>query len=347
MYREYWYRSALNKDMVASLKDVYEDAISKAKIVNMAVMDIGCNDGTSLSFYPKNWFRVGFDPANNLAEAAKQHCNVFINNYFDGSVTFDRKFDIITSIAMFYDVPNPNKFVQDIKANLADTGVWIIQMTDLGSMIKANAFDNICHEHIAYYSLDVIRMLLYNNGMRIFDISHNNVNGMSVRLSICKDDTDYNNIYGQTKYYRSKLDSDFNIINNNDFRENCEIIKNKVVNFIRGEAKDNVCGIGASTKGNTLLQYFGLTNADIQYIIEVSEQKHGKKTLGTNIPIVSEKIGFEDHWETGHPGYLLILPWHFTNMLVEKHRDYLDAGGSFIVPLPSPCIINKNGRQNL
>ncbi len=340
MYRKYWYRSGLNNSMVDALQDVVLQTKKRAKMRYDRIMDIGCNDGTLLSFYDDKYFKVGYDPANNLVSSAIQNCDLFVNNYFDGSIEYKQPFDIITSIAMFYDIPEPRKFIKNICKYLAHNGIWVIQMTDLTCMLKVNAYDNICHEHLAYYSLKLLKKLLESEGLEIFDIAYNNVNGGSVRVYISREDT-----HVVKPSVSETLEAESRLLVDKDWKEFNRIIEavNRVTsNFIKAEVANGktVFGLGASTKGNTYLQCAGLTTKEIPYILEVSKDKFGKYVAGANIPIISEAEGM-----AMKPNYLLILPWHFTSFFVEKKLDYLKSGGIFIVAMPEPGIIYWSGDE--
>lgn len=336
MYREYWYKSSLNKSMVADLKDVYEDSLVKLGYTPNVIIDIGANDGTLLGFYSKNNnVTIGFDPANNLSSVAETKCNKFINDYFSAKYCqeYFGKTDIITSIAMFYDVPNPHEFVEDIKKFLSPEGIWIVQMTGLTEMLEVNAFDNICHEHIAYYSIVSLMRLLRQHDMRIFYISKNEVNGRSGRFYICRNRSvrkthdSVNRWLIRERYVTlttpiHKLQS----VITETCRQTLEMMDGK-----------NVMAVGASTKGNTFLQVAGITDSQIKYCAEVSTDKFGKFTLGSNLEIISEQEGVYKY-----PDALLILPWHFADNIVNKLR-FIYLGADFIIPLPVPHYIEFFG----
>lgn len=341
MYREYFYRSSTNSSMVESLKDVASHAMKyRPSAQELKILDIGCNDGTLLKIfgdYRVKLFRVGFDPANNLAPFASQNCDVFINDYFNGNVYFNNtKFDIITSIAMFYDVPKPHEFIKNIKKHLSFSGIWVIQMTDILSMFMSGAFDNIVHEHIAYYSLKVMNNILTQHGLRILDISYNNVNGSSVRLVVGHDNyigSDLK-VSPSVEQYLNLEKNLFSVYNWDSFRKKIKIVKGKILAFLANHP--NVYAIGASTKGNTLLQMFSLNQDNIKAVLEVNPDKFCKYMVGSNIPIISEEAGFSQN-----PEYLLVLPWHFIENFKTKYVDFLEKGGKFIVPLPNPQIVSK------
>lgn len=339
MYRKYWYRSGLNNSMIEALQDVVDSAILRlSNHKPKRVMDIGCNDGTLLSFYNEEAFKVGYDPANNLEQYAIKNCDVFVNDYFNRNIAFKEPFDIITSIAMFYDLENPQDFVSAIKKYLDKNGIWVVQMTDLTCTLMENAYDNICHEHIAYYTLHHLKDLVQDFGLEIFDVEYNGVNGRSVRA--------YVGNKGRYKVAATVEDSllkEKKILRENDWSSFNQTIQN--INFLTvkkireiNETGQKIFGLGASTKGNTLLQVCGLTERDIPAILEVSKDKFGKYCAGSNIPIISEQEGLAQN-----PDYLLVLPWHFTDFFLEKKKDYLQQGGKFLVPMPKPGVWSWEG----
>ena len=343
MYRQYWYRSNLNKSMVNDLEDVAESALKIHTCIHTqggVVLDIGCNDGTLFKFFPDDYFKIGVDPAFNLINEAKENCDVFINDYFSAD-DIDRKANIITSIAMFYDLPDPNLFVDDIRKTLADDGVWVIQFTDLYSMMKINAFDNICFEHLEYYTLLDVIQLLRKHSLEVFNVERNEVNGGSLRVyaSHAGEHLIFPKVFwglaNETSFLRSKEGSI------DSFRERIKTIKKSVTNFIEDEVKNNkiIHVLGASTKGNTLLQVLNLDKNLISYAAEVNEDKFGLFTVGSDLEIISEKesLGM-------NPDYYLVLPWHFRDSLLQKRgiANYLESGGKLIFPLPILTVLSKD-----
>lgn len=346
LYRNYWYRSDMNSSMVESLKDVVTKVQYKIKVfAEDVVVDIGANDGTMLSMFPKWSTTIGFDPANNLKDIASTRCTHFINDYFTADkYPLKKKAKIVTSIAMFYDLEDPNAFIKDVKKILADNGIWVIQLTDLLSMMKINAFDNIVHEHLEYYSLEVLSELMRMNDMHVFDVSYNKVNGRSIRVYVGHAGIRITNsrvlkAFQQEREYLSSFEDPWMI-----FRERVEGIKETMMNFIHDEVGKGktIYGMGASTKGNTLLQYFDLTHKEIVAIAEVNKDKYGLRTVGTNILIVPEVEAL-----AVRPDYFLVLPWHFIDNFVERNQEYLEKGGKFIVPCPQPTVIGKDGKELL
>lgn len=354
MYGKYWYRSGINDTMKKELNGIVNSITDIVKLKeNDLWVDIACNDGTLLSYVPKNLLRVGIDPVDDSYKVeSEKHSNLIIQDYFSYEVFNKSKFGdlkakVITTIAMFYDLEEPKKFVNDIVKVLDDNGVWVLQLSYTPLMIEQLAFDNICHEHVYYYSLFNIKKMFKECGMDIIDVQLNETNGGSFRIYCMKENSDKTKFGTQPyrdvckfrinsllQYEESlKLDS---VDTWADFYNRINELKEKTVSFIKTE-KDKgkkIWGYGASTKGNTLLQYFGLDNTLIDGIAERSPYKFGLKTVGTNIPIYSEQ-----EMRDQKPDYLLVLPWHFINEFVERESDFLKNGGKFIVPCPKFEII--------
>ena len=352
MYQEYWYRSGMNKTMTDELKGIAQKAVSLVKCnEGDVVLDIGCNDGTLLSFYDKSLYRLGFDPAQNMRQYSEKHASLVVTDYFNAKeyhTRLNRKAKIVTSIAMFYDLEEPHKFVDDINSVLDDEGLWIVQMSYMPLMLQQMAFDNICHEHLEYYSLSSFQYLMDHHDFRIVDVELNDINGSSFRIYMRKknatprlfatapyrDVADFR-IQSILEYERKlKLNDPATYL---AWFKKIEALKKQTVDFIKAEkAKGKtIWGYGASTKGNTLLQWYGLDHNYIDAIAERNPDKYGKKTVGTNIIIKSE-----DEMRRAKPDYLLVLPWHFISEFIKREKSYLDAGGKFIVPCPKFEVIS-------
>lgn len=340
MYSDYWYQSGLNGSMVRALNDVVEKVFNRVALnANDIVVDIGANDGTLLSFYPNYLRRVGFEPSN-LAFMARPKADVILNTYFNKQSFVEafgaEKAKVITAIAMFYDLEDPHSFVQDLKDILADDGILIIQMMDLLSMLKYGDFPNICHEHLEYYSLDVFYNLMLKHGLEVYEVEYNGVNGGSLRAYIRHTTNDFptpqlvDALFAENEFFDKLGDV------GKEFERKVNEVRTKVVDFIRTEnaAGKTIAVMGASTKGNTVLQYFGLNEKDIIHAAEINPDKFGKYTVGSNIPIISQQDSMRFFVD-----YYLILPWGFIDNLVARNQDYLKRGGTFIVPLPDPRLI--------
>lgn len=351
MYKNYWYRSGMNKTMTEELKGIARKAMSLIKCREDDIaLDIGCNDGTLLRFYGNSLYKVGFDPAKNLEWYSAKYANLVVTDYFTAPAYFNkltRKAKIITAIAMFYDLEDPHKFVDDIDAVLDVEGLWIVQMSYMPLMLQQHAFDNICHEHLEYYSLSSFEYLIKQHNLKIVDVELNDINGGSFRIYVRKNDSN-DDLFATAPYrdvcafkreslleYERKLNLNDPETYTSWFAKLLEL-KKQTVDFIESErAKGKtIWGYGASTKGNTLLQWYGLGNTLIDAIAERNPEKYGRRTVGTNIEIKSEA-----EMRQAKPDYLLVLPWHFISEFRNREREYLNSGGKFIVPLPQFRII--------
>ena len=354
MFGKYWYRSGVNTTMKKELNDIVDNILKVQKLEKDDLwLDIACNDGTLLSYVPNHINKLGIDPADeSFAIESRRVSDEIIQDYFtidsfNRSKFVSKKAKVITCIAMFYDLDEPIDFLKDIVEVLDDDGLFVIQMSYTPLMIKQLAFDNICHEHVYYWSLISLQKLMVEAGLVVVDCQLNDVNGGSFRVYIKKQESDISKF--ATRPYRDVCDvriesilqwEDTQYLDSNitwfNFFNGIEELKKQTVDFIKEEkAKGKkICGYGASTKGNTLLQYFGLDNTLIDAIAERSPYKYGHKTIGTNIPIMSE-----DDVRSLNPDYFLILPWHFISEFTKREEEFLNKGGKLIVPCPKFEII--------
>lgn len=332
LYRKYHYLSGLNETMVTALRDVVECASHEVNLrEGDAVLDIGANDGTLLRQYPETIKRYGLEPSNVCPPVYPVEPNFRVWNDYFPSKTVDVSlwgpFKIITAIAMFYDLDDPGAFLDAAKQVLAPDGVLVIQMPDIWQMIRLNAFDNICHEHVTYWPTRTLYHFARAHGFRLAQMTNNSVNGGSLRFYFKHCDPDPNFFPGQPQ---GVLGQDLF-----EFAKRVNHLRSETTTVIRSlqTAGNTVWAYGASTKGNTLLQYYDLTNRQIDAVADRNPEKHGKTTV-TGIPIVSEEC-FRRH----HPDYALMLPWGFQQAFVNRESDWLETGGKFIIPLPDLRVI--------
>jgi NDP-4-keto-2,6-dideoxyhexose 3-C-methyltransferase len=355
LYRNYWYRSGTNSTMRLALADIAGKAETLLPLqTGDTVLDIGCNDGTLLASYKTSGiYRVGYDPAENLAPLSSKVADKVIIGLFDARAyqsepaLSNRRPKIITSIAMFYDLDDPGKFVEDIGAIMHPEGLWIVQMSYLPLMLRDREIGNICHEHLAYYSLASFERVLAPRGFEIVDVELNDVNGGSFRAYI-RNRAATPTAYGDpayralaaTRIQQLRSDEDRMRLEEpatyQEFSGWVERIRKDVVDFIRERAAagQKTYVYGASTKGNTVLQYYGLGAEEIVAAAERNPDKWGRVTVGSRIPIVSEEQARKDR-----PPYFLVLPWHFLREFQEREKAYLLAGGRFIMPAPHFTLI--------
>ena len=347
LYRRFWYKSGVNQTIRNDLEEIVRKVEEKISLNNDdIVVDIGANDGTLLRFYKNKSIKpTGFEPATNLLEEASMDTFKIFNEYFNAK-SFKSKFGatkarVITSISMFYDLDKPHDFVGDIKNILDEDGIWILQMNYLVTMLENNAFDNIVHEHLEYYSLQSLEYLLNEHDLEVFDVEQNNINGGSIRVYIkfknCKNFEVTKNV-DIVRDHETKIGLE-NTKTYLDFAERILNIRTETCKFIEDETKDGkkIYVYGASTRGNTLLQYYELNSELILAAAERNPEKWGKKTVGSQIPIISEKQARSEK-----PDYFLILPWYFVEEFVKRENEFLQNGGKFVIPLPEFKIVDKN-----
>ena len=343
LYKKYWFRSGLNEKMVEALKDITKSVEKRISLSeNDIVLDIGCNDGTLLRSYQSKVRLVGFEPASNLVDEAKEGTELIINNFFSFYEFVqhfpNERIKVITSIAMFYDLEDPNSFVSDIVNCLDRDGIWVIQMAYLIPMLELNAFDNIVHEHLEYWSLKSLKRLLEEHDLEIFDVELNDVYGGSFRIFVKTKKNDKINIQNSVDEFLKKED-EFGLEKKEtylNFANRVNSLKNKLNDFIKKEISNGklIYAYGASTKGNTLLQFYNLNNKLISKAADRDSKKFGKMTVGSNIPVISEEQARDEK-----PDYFLVLPWHLVDFFKERENEFLNNGGKFIVPLPDFKII--------
>ena len=345
LYSAYWYRSGTNSTMRNHLKNIAEQAASVIAKPAARVLDIGCNDGTLLSYYPKEYEKYGIDPSDITREITKEY--TVVQDIFPSTELTKKlggqNYDVVTSIAMFYDLESPIEFAREIKNILSPEGIWIFEMSYMPTMLRMNSYDTICHEHLEYYSLAVVEYIMKMAGMKILNVELNNINGGSLRCYAGHVD---NFLYKRDEYTQNikklrreefdiELDTDKPYKN---FQDRINLHKEELSSLLRKLKKEDkrIHIYGASTKGNTILQWCGIDRRIIDYAAERNPDKFGAFTLGTNIPIISEAESRDMK-----PDYYLVLPWHFREEFIEREKEILERGIGFIFPLPTIEIIKK------
>lgn len=328
----YWYKSGTTATMREALKVVVDAACQQVELkTGDVVLDIGSNDGTLLRHYCPALMRVGVEPAKNFVETGAQGVDLLINDFWSYETYRERmphKAKVITACGMFYDLEDPNQFIADIAKALHSEGVFIAQLMCLQNMINVSDIGNLAHEHLEFYTLWSLDYLLNAHGLEIYDIEINDINGESYRLFI-----QHRNGPRDTSHRVAEARIAENGIGERleAFWQAMESNKRKVVDFIRSEKMKGkrTWVYGASTKGNTILQYYELGPWDIVGAAERDASKWGKVTIGSNIPIMSEEVARNAKFD-----YFLVLPYAFIDEFVRREAAFLARGGQFIVPLP-------------
>jgi len=340
----YGYRSGLNQSMVDHLtqKVRYLERLAVPKVGD-TVLDIGSNDCTTLKAYSiAGLNRIGIDPTGRKFHSFYPDDIKLVPDFFSAEAyraVTDRQANVVTSIAMFYDLEDPIQFTREIESVLADDGVWHFEQSYMPSMLRTNSYDTICHEHLEYYSLGVIKKIIDTANLKLVDVVMNNVNGGSFAVTATK--ASNTNLKPNRAVIDWLLEQEERMGLNTpkpfrEFEEQVFRHRDDLVRLVRALVADDkkVLGYGASTKGNVTLQFCGFTPSDIPAIAEVNEEKFGCVTPGTHIPIISEKEA-----RAMNPDYFLVLPWHFKEGILRREQEFLANGGKFIFPFPEIEII--------
>ncbi|HLG40850.1 MAG TPA: methyltransferase domain-containing protein, partial [Chitinophagaceae bacterium] len=344
---EYGYRSGLNQSMVVHLDNKVKEILNIISLKPQdLIIDIGSNDGTLLKSYPSSFLnRVGIDPTGKKFAKYYPKTIKLIPDFFSAKLIQEhygkKKALVVTSISMFYDLESPMDFMQQVYDILDDDGVWVFEQSYMPTMLKMNAYDTICHEHLEYYGMKQVKWMTDRIGFKIFDIKFNTINGGSFSIAVTKrnnknirenlDQT--KSVLAQEKALKLSSLEPYETFKNNVFRHRQELLE--FVNDVNAGSK-LLLGYGASTKGNVVLQFCGLTEKDISCIADVNEDKFSCFTPGTGIPIVSESKA-----KALNPDYFLVLPWHFKNNILAREKTFLQEGGAMVFPLPKIEIHKK------
>lgn len=341
MYGEnYGYRSGLNASMVRHLNAKVEKILSIAKLQNGdLIIDIGSNDSTTLKAYPDTYRLVGIDPSGlKFKEYYPPHVEL-IPDFFSAALVKekvgDKKAKVITSFSMFYDLEEPQTFMQEIEGVLDDEGIWIFEQSYMPIMLEKNSYDTVCQEHLEYYALKQIKWMCDRVGLKIVDVEFNDVNGGSFSIAVSKKCSSFpENTIQITKILDHEKEMGLDTLKPwEEFVVRMEQTKEELLGFLARckQEGQKVLGLGASTKGNVILQYCDITEELLPLVGEVNSDKFGCFTPGTLLPIVSETDVIN-----ANPDYLLVLPWHFREFFVSNPKF---KGMKLVFPLPNLEIV--------
>jgi hypothetical protein len=340
----YGYRSGLNDSMVSHLRNKVSH-LQRLRPVHSGdiVLDIGSNDATLLSAYNVSGLnRIGIDPTGVKFSSFYKDGIELVPDFFSENAYKskfpNKKASIVTSISMFYDLERPSEFVADIASVLDKNGIWHFEQSYMPTMLRMASYDTVCHEHLEYYSLHVVKSLVEKHGLKIIDVQMNGVNGGSFAVTAARFDSQLTPntavidwMLGQEDRMGLHTPKPYRDFEERVFRHRDDLIR--LIRSLNADGK-KVVGYGASTKGNVLLQFCGFTKNDILCIAEVNSDKFGAFTPGTHIPILSE-----EDVKAMKPHYMLVLPWHFRDSIVRREAEYLALGGKLIFPLPEIEIV--------
>jgi len=343
----YGYRTSLSPLMIEHMKkkvlDIYSQNLLKK---NSNILDIGSNDGTFLNFLSKNknLNLYGIDPS---AKKFKKFYNSKINlivDYFNKNKILNKinkkiKFTLITSFAMFYDIEDPNKFCNEINYLLEKNGKWILELSYFPLLLENLTYDQICHEHVAYYTLNTFKKIVEKNNLKILDFNFNNINGGSIEIICSKKKSQY---VPKKKKISSQIEIEKKINNKNyaKFNERVDNVKKILIEFLKNN-KNKIIGYGASTKGNIVLNHCGIDSKKLRYICDANPFKYNRFTPGSNIKIISKQ-----KMRKMKTKMLLVLIWSFRKEVIKQELKFIKEGGKLLFHLPMFHIIDKNNYKH-
>jgi NDP-4-keto-2,6-dideoxyhexose 3-C-methyltransferase len=338
LYHErYGYKSGVNEAAAADLHDIARYALG-CRPRPGRWLDIGSNDGTLLAAVPQDVYRAGVDPLGQFADEARTHADRIDVAYFSPELYSPGEFDVITSGAMFYDLERPGEFAAQVKSVLAPDGVWVIQQNYALHMLLNNVVDNICHEHLTYFTVGTLNRLLGWHGLEITDVEFSGVKGGCIRTAVS-----HVGRYSVSKSVQNAVNREK--ASHTDSTSRWQQWGLDVQRELAGTRRelDRIAArgertyiYGASTRGGTFLQIIGASPEILQYAVDRNPAKVGKVMASTGITIISE-----DDMRRDPPENLLIAPWFFRDVFLEREADYLKNGGRMIFPLPEFEIVQE------
>ncbi len=342
----YGYKTSISNLMTTHLKNIYLKILSKRIInKNSLILDIGSNDGTFLNFFINSKRLFGADPsAKKYIKSYKKGTNVLCEYFTKKNLTKfflkrkikQKSFDLITSFAMFYDVNNPNKFCSDVYDLLSPNGVWILELSYFPLLLKNLTYDQICHEHVTYYTLTSFLNILNKNKLKVIDLNFNEINGGSIQLMCVKKNCNKWSINSKKINKVLKDEKKINYKSFTNFNKRIENVKDDVKKFFKNNYNTKIIGYGASTKGNIILNHCGVKSKNLTFICDANKSKIGAFTPGSNIKIISKKT-----MRIIKPKFIFVLIWSFRKEVIKQELQYLKKGGKLVFALPKFHIVNK------
>jgi len=345
LYSEtYGYESHLNLSMKNHLQTKAKNIQSKYfnESDKIKIVDIASNDGTLLAGYENNTKLelFGIDPLISNFNDFYPIQTRKVNDFFTEKVCEDLDLfdvDLVTTISMFYDLDNPIEFAQNVWNILKQGGIWHLEQSYCPTMVDSLSFDTICHEHLLYLKAQDFNYIFNKVGFEVIEVEKNSINGGSLAITV-KKNSNAKHCDSFNKLIESEKIRGFdNLKIYKEFADKILIYRqNLVQTLIQLKSQGfNIVGLGASTKGNVILEFCKLDSTFIKHIGDVNPKKIGRVTPGTNIPIVSEEVVLND---TGSKVAALVLPWHFKETFLEKTKKFRASGNKIIFPLPEITV---------
>jgi len=345
IYEDYIYVSSSSLDLSSHFRKYADEVIKKIKSDNSTlIIDIGSNDGIFLKNFKNKGMRVlGIEPAQDIVKEAIKNNIDTVAGYFNSDFAEQIKNDfgnanIVTVNNLFANIDQLKDFVIGIKKILDKNGMLIIEASYLLDLIENMVFDYIYHEHLSYFSIKPLSIFFNDLGMEIFDVEKISTKGGSIRIFIqfANGPQQINEIVSKMiniEVVKGLYDSTIWQQFNDQISNRKLLIRSMLKDFqIQGKT---IAGYGGSATSTTLIHHFGL-NDYISYIFDDNQAKHNTYSPGFHIPVLSSDMIYEKN-----PDYIVLLAWRFNKPIIEKHKNFLNQGGNFILPLPNLKIIKQ------
>lgn len=339
----YGYVSGVNAGIRRNLHAIVDQTLT-FRPAPKTWLDIASNDGTLLSYVPRGVIRVGVDPVTKFAPLARGHANLVIADYFHPRLFTNEKFDVVSSISVFYDMHDPDWFVRSVVGLLAPGGVWVIQQNYLGDMLENTSFDNVCHEHLTYFSLQSLEYLLRRNGLRVFNVDRDPINGGCIRTHVCAVDDPAYPVSPSVPALRDlEVQTKVNTMGPWPwFTRRVGRITTDLA-AIAGSFGEPIMLYGASTRGAVIWQASHLKPEWIAAAVEIQPDKIGRYYSAVGpVPIISAEEA-----RTRKPPAMLVGPYWHRDLFLKQESQYLRDGGRLVFPIPEPIVYNQHGAAAL
>ena len=345
LFSHYLFKSSVNIPYYKHCQEMFNFLKKYFLSSKLNIADIGGNDGTLLEAFRSisegcELNLLNIDPSKNLTKICEEKQIPVLNKFFSLEVAqqIEQKFDIVVSTNVFQHLREIESFTKGVKYMMSDNGIWLLEFPYWISDMDTNQFDQIYHEHVYYYSVKPINLIMKKNGLKIINITKQNIHGGTLRVLICREESNLNTDETLQNYlnFEDKYDMQYHIKWGEDINKHI----NKSKDFIKNIKKSgkSIYGFGAAAKGCIYLNAMNLDSNDIDYIIDDTDIKQGKFVPGVGIEIVSRDI-----LKSKKPDYILILAHNFKDYIIESLNDIYD--GDYIVLIPESKIIKNNDKH--